>query len=57
MDRQLLHCLHRNAISNACKYGAPHGEVLTKLTLTKLGEEPTTPVRVTGDEPPPRYAS
>jgi len=33
LDPQLLHCIHRNAVSNACKYGAVDGEVTTRLRL------------------------
>ncbi|KAJ1452362.1 hypothetical protein M885DRAFT_486811 [Pelagophyceae sp. CCMP2097] len=33
LDPQLLHCIHRNAVSNACKYGAADGEVTTRLRL------------------------
>ena len=36
LDPQLLHCVHRNAISNACKYGEPDGEVLTRVLLRPL---------------------
>ena len=31
-DRQLLKCIHRNAVSNACKYGKRGGIVKTKLS-------------------------
>jgi hypothetical protein len=31
LDPQLLRYIHRNAISNACKYGAQGGKVLTEL--------------------------
>ena len=31
LDPQLLKYIHRNAVSNACKYGKPGGEVLTEL--------------------------
>ncbi|KAJ1448541.1 hypothetical protein M885DRAFT_623342 [Pelagophyceae sp. CCMP2097] len=35
LDPQLLHCIHRNAVSNASKYGDPLGEVLTRLCLVR----------------------
>ena len=31
LDPQLLKYIHRNAVTNACKYGKPGGEVLTEL--------------------------
>ena len=36
LDPQLLHCVYRNAISNACKYGQLNGQVVTTLTLRPL---------------------
>ncbi|KAJ1451526.1 hypothetical protein M885DRAFT_620697 [Pelagophyceae sp. CCMP2097] len=35
LDPQLLHCIHRNAVSNACKYGASDGEITTRLRLVR----------------------
>jgi signal transduction histidine kinase len=35
LDPQLLHCIYRNAISNASKYGDPFGEVVTRLRLLR----------------------
>ena len=59
LDPQLLHCLHRNATSNACKYGDPTGEIVTKLTLRKLeNNEPTmVPTRDDEDISQPKYAA
>jgi len=31
IDSQLLECFYRNAISNACKYGAHNGDVVTRV--------------------------
>ena len=39
LDPQLLHCVHRNAVSNACKYGQANGEIITRVSLT-LRREP-----------------
>ncbi|GKZ00620.1 hypothetical protein MPSEU_001014100 [Mayamaea pseudoterrestris] len=33
LDPQLMRYIHRNAISNACKYGKPGGKVITKLAF------------------------
>ena len=33
IDPHLLHCIHRNAVSNACKYGAREGNVVTRVFL------------------------
>ncbi|KAJ1448100.1 hypothetical protein M885DRAFT_623762 [Pelagophyceae sp. CCMP2097] len=35
LDPQLLHCIHRNAVSNASKYGDPVGEIVTRLRLVR----------------------
>jgi hypothetical protein len=32
VDPHLLHCVHRNAISNACKYGGRGQEVLSRVS-------------------------
>ena len=51
LDPQLLHCIHRNAVSNACKYGAPNGEVVTRLKLRLLSrEESLLPANDDGSE-------
>mmetsp|Transcript_29560 Transcript_29560/g.45275 ORF Transcript_29560/g.45275 Transcript_29560/m.45275 type:complete len:348 (+) Transcript_29560:1008-2051(+) len=42
MDGQLLRYIHRNAVSNACKYGKLGGQVLTSLRY----EKPTIVLRV-----------
>lgn len=33
LDPQLMRYIHRNAVSNACKYGKPGGKVVTKLSF------------------------
>ena len=33
LDAQLLRHIHRNALSNACKYGKPGGKVVTQLSF------------------------
>jgi hypothetical protein len=37
VDSQLLDCFYRNAISNACKYGAHDGDVVTRVAKSSLG--------------------
>ena len=39
MDPQLLKCIHRNAVSNACKYGLKGGKVTTEVHFFENKEE------------------
>jgi len=38
LDPQLLKCIHRNAISNACKYGKRGGKVVTEVKWNPEGK-------------------
>ena len=52
MDRQLLSLVHRNAVSNACKYGTRGGKVLTEIEL----RDSFVSIRVI-NEPGPSHAA